>query len=112
MLSIRTRTSRLMQDLDTIIRDTMRIMLMGKLGIMSNKSLKRLEYFILYSPGKISKKKIIAAIFIKKRGQKRYEKITAEEIEKTGASLYEFISYLKTLRSKKIKPDIDILENL
>ena len=74
MLTIRTRTSRLMQDLDDMIKDTIRYSLMGKLGILSERSLRRLEYFVMYAPGKRSKKKIVTAIFVRKRGQKIFVK--------------------------------------
>ena len=112
MFIIRNKTSRLMQDLDDMIRDTIRLMLMGRLGIMSQKGLRRLEYFVLYSPGKGTKKKIVTAIFIRKRGMKLFDKITAEEVEVTGASIFEFITFLKTIRSRRVKPGLAILENL
>ena len=112
MFTIRPSSSRLMQDLDDMIRDTIRLMLMGRLNIMINRRLKRLEYFVLYSPGKETKKKIMTAIFVRRRGMQSFNKITAEEIEVTGASIFEFISFLKAIRSRKVKPDLTILENL
>lgn len=114
MLTIRPRsgTSRLMQDLDDMIMDTVKFAIMSKLGIPFERRLKKLEYFVMYAPGKTGKKKMPTAVFIRKRGQKEYVKMSAEEIEVTGASLYEFIYFLKTIRSRKIKPDLKILENL
>ena len=112
MLTIRTRNSRLMQDLDNLIRDTIKFALMGKLGIPFERNLRKLEYFIMYTPGRKSKKKIAAAVYVRKRGQQTYVKMTAEEIEITGASLYEFIYFLKSVRSRRVRPGVDILENL
>jgi hypothetical protein len=112
MLTIRSRSNRIMQDLDELIRDTIRLMLMGRLGIISHSKLKRLEYFVMYSPGKGPKKKMVTAIFVRKRGMKVFDKIAADEVEITGASIFEFISFLKSIRSRRVKPGLEILENL
>ncbi len=112
MLTLNTRNSRLMKDLDDMIKDTIKYELMAKLGIIDEYRLRRLEYFVVYAPGKNSKKKIVNGIYVRKRGQQLFARMRAEEIDITGASVFEYISFLKAIRSRRIKPDMTILENL
>ena len=75
-------------------------LIISESGITTGQNIKNIQYQPVWTLSE-SRKKKLAYINIKKKGDKKYRKIDIDKIESTGASWEEIVEYLQRHNVKK-----------
>ena len=96
-------------NIDAIINDCIRSIIMSCLSLPRENMIKWTEYFPTYMLCDDTQKQVLSSVHIKLRYNKKYTRIGADEMIIAGVNPSEFISFLE---NKGVKRAIDMLDNL
>ena len=99
-------------DLEKMIKEAIRSMLLRRLSLRRASLIKHIEYFPTYTICEQTNDKSICSLFLKLKYSNEYEKIRVREIEVSGASVVEFLDYLEECGAKEISNAQHILEKI
>ena len=88
-------------DLSGLVNDCIQAMILSKLNLKRPIFIKKVEYFLTYTVCEYTKEKTLSSVFLRLRKSKELIRVTAREIEVTGATIVEFIDYLNEKGGKE-----------
>jgi hypothetical protein len=89
-------------DLEGIIKDCIRSTIMSMLCLTRESKLRDIRYFSTYTVCEHTNDKTLSSVHMKKRSDLNYMRISAREIEITGASCGEFVDFLEEVGAMQI----------
>jgi len=97
-------------DLKGMIEKSVKSMVANKLMLRRDNFVKWVEYFPTYTICDATGEKTLASLLMRVRTHKKFEKLTAKEMELSGASIVEFLDCLQDFGAIEIDTPENMLE--